>query len=91
MEFRLLIGAVVQLLIHAQLVGAIAILTHTALEVLHVAATIAKQIFRHLEVIGQALLIVVQVCKYLLFSTLHDLMKLLTLSINNCNCMRWSR
>ena len=67
-EFQVLIGAVVQVLIHVQLVGVIAILTHTALEVLHVAATIAKQIFRHLEVIGQVPLIVVKVRKIIIFS-----------------------
>ena len=65
MGFRILIGVVAQLLIHVQLVGVIATLTPIALEVLHVATTIADKIFLQLEVIGQALLIVVQVCKYL--------------------------
>ena len=61
--FRVLIGIVVQVLINVQLVGVIATLTHIVLELLHVATTIAEEIFRQLEVTGQLQLIVVKVCK----------------------------
>ena len=59
MGFLVLIGVVVQAIINVQLERGIATLTHTVLELLHVATTIAKEILHQLEVIGIALLIVV--------------------------------
>jgi hypothetical protein len=63
--FRVLVGVVVHLLINVQLVVGIAMLTQSVLEVLHVATTIAEEIFHHLEVIGIPALIVVKVGNWL--------------------------
>ena len=66
MGFLVLIGVVVQALINVQLERGIAMLTHTVLELLHVEATIAKEIFHQVEVIGIAPLIAVKVGKHFL-------------------------